>query len=210
VLGCALSLFGCGFPRCATVRQELEVFLRFAEGKLATDFLSCGYGNDRGVSFQLAMSSQDHGETGFQPVRPCRTLPRHLQANADSVRQGCLTHDRLGRPALYSSRAAEPRSAVVPLPLCYAQASLPRSTTTARVPKRHSKCRTPKGPCGPRPNNSPERHRGHRRLMTVWCPESPRARRAEWSSPVRSRRQALGMGRPTRLWSPARRDGMTG
>jgi hypothetical protein len=27
-----LLIFGCGFPRCATVRQELEVSLHFAEG----------------------------------------------------------------------------------------------------------------------------------------------------------------------------------
>jgi hypothetical protein len=45
--------------------------------------------------------------------------------------------------------------------------------------------------------------------MTVWYPEFSGARRAPWSSPERSRRQALGRGRPTRLWSPARRDGMT-
>jgi hypothetical protein len=35
------------------------------------------------------------------------------------------------------------------------------------------------------------------------------ARRAPWSSPERGRRQALGNGCPPRLWSPARRDGMT-
>jgi hypothetical protein len=75
-------------------------------------------------------------------------------------------------------------------------------------PAAHSATRTSSPPRSGKDDNSPQRHRGHRRLMTVWSPESSRARRALWSSPERSRRQALGMGRPASLWSPARRDGM--